>query len=216
MIGNPLPYFGAFRQTLWSLPDATSSPSLDYSGRHTVSERNREMRLVTQGSAVVTKQQQVTVQLTPVAWIAGQELDFEDWARAGRRMGMTGRSAGWWLGDWLRYGNARYGERYARAARITGYDTQTLMNMVYVASRIDASRRRENLSWSHHAEVAPLEPDRQEHWLRMADVDHLSVRDLREAVRTGRAAERAPAEDEQAGPAPGTVLRCPACGHALS
>lgn len=161
--------------------------------------------------AVAEQQQQSSVRFTPVSWSASQELGFEDWARVGKRMGMTGRSAGWWLGDWLRYGNVRYGERYARAARITGYDTQTLMNMVYVASRIDPSRRREKLSWSHHAEVAPLEPLDQEQWLRVADIDHLSVRDLREAIRTGRNAQAASTCDAE--PAPG--LRCPACGYAL-
>jgi hypothetical protein len=167
------------------------------------------------GNQVVAIAEQPSVRFTPVSWSASQELGFEDWARAGRRMGMTGRSAGWWLGDWLRYGNVRYGERYARAARITGYDTQTLMNMVYVASRIDPSRRREKLSWSHHAEVAPLEPSEQEHWLRIAEADHLSVRDLREAIRTGRAAHDASACEEDPEPDPAPALRCPACGYAL-
>jgi hypothetical protein len=167
------------------------------------------------GSAVVAVQEQPTVRVTPVSWSASQHLGFEDWARVGRKMGMTGRGAGWWLGDWLRYGNVRYGERYARAARITGYDTQTLMNMVYVASRIDLSRRRESLSWSHHAEVAPLEPAEQEQWLRTADVDHLSVRDLREAIRARRGAASASACQEHAEAEPAPALRCPACGYAL-
>ena len=52
-----------------------------------------------------------------------------------------------------------------RASRITGYDVQTLMNMVYVATRFESGRRRERLSWSHHAELAALEPPEQEEWL---------------------------------------------------
>src|SRR5215213_10871726 len=92
--------------------------------------------------------------LTPVAWIARDGMKLVDWVVQGRKLGVMGRSAAWWIGDWLRYGNLEYGEKYMRAARITGYDVQSLMNMVYVASHFDASRRRETLSWSHHSEVA--------------------------------------------------------------
>ena len=38
------------------------------------------------------------------------------------------------------------------------------MNMVYVASRFEVSRRREMLSWSHHAALAALDRDGQELW----------------------------------------------------
>jgi hypothetical protein len=124
--------------------------------------------------------------MSPVAWMPQQDLEFIDWVESGRRLGLLGRSAAWWLGDWLRFGNARYGERYARAARITGYDPQTLMNMAYVASHFDASRRRENLSWSHHAELAAMDASDQEGWLSRAERDHLSVRCLREEMRRER------------------------------
>jgi hypothetical protein len=62
---------------------------------------------------------------------------------------------------------------------VTGYDRQTLMNMVYVATRFETSRRRENLSWSHHAEVAGLDAAEQERWLERAGADRLTVRELR-------------------------------------
>ena len=121
--------------------------------------------------------------LTPVSWRARVDLSCADWVEQGRKLGVIGRNAGWWIGDWLRYGNAAYGERYTRAARLTGYDVQTLMNMVYVASRVDSSRRRAELSWSHHAELAPLDPATQERWLAHAEAERLSVRCLREEVR---------------------------------
>ena len=47
---------------------------------------------------------------------------------------MASRTAAWWIGDWVQYGAARYGAKYAVAARVTGYDRQTLMNMVYLAA----------------------------------------------------------------------------------
>jgi len=99
---------------------------------------------------------------------------------------LAGRNAAWWIGDWLRYGTARYGSKYAAAARTTGYDRQTLMNMVYVATRFEFSRRRENLSWSHHAELAAFDIDQQERWLDRAAAERFSVRDLREMLSSSK------------------------------
>ena len=121
--------------------------------------------------------------VTPVSWQPGHAISLSQWVADGQRLGAIGRGVNWWLGDWLRFGNAKFGERYVRASRITGYDVQTLMNMVYVASRFEAERRRERLSWSHHAELAALEPDDQEQWLTRAEEERLSVRDLRGELR---------------------------------
>src|SRR2546429_4416754 len=107
----------------------------------------------------------VRLSVSAGAWAPDGELPFADWLEQGRRLGVAGRGAGWWIGDWVRYGAARYGGRYARAGRVTGYDHKTLANMVYVASRFETSRRREDLSWSHHAELAALDVDEQERWL---------------------------------------------------
>jgi hypothetical protein len=121
--------------------------------------------------------------LSPTAWRPRQDLALADWAQQGRWLGALGRTCKWWIGDWIRYGNARYGEKYDAAARLTGYDPQSLMNMAYVASRFDISRRREKLSWSHHAELAALEPADQQKWLDRAESEGLSVRRLRDERR---------------------------------
>jgi hypothetical protein len=145
--------------------------------------------------------------LTPVSWEGAEGLSFEDWVGHGRRLGATARAGGWWIGDWVRFGNARYGERYTRAARITGYDAQTLMNMAWVASRFEISRRRENLSWSHHAELVALPVEEQEAWLDAAEENRLSVRCLREELRRARKAAGA------TGASAHGALVCPECGH---
>jgi hypothetical protein len=72
--------------------------------------------------------------LSAVAWTPGAEMSAQKWAEFGQRLGRLG-DANWWLGDWVRYGNAQYGKRYKLAANLTGYDPQTLMNYGYVASR---------------------------------------------------------------------------------
>jgi hypothetical protein len=42
------------------------------------------------------------------------------------------------------------------------YEYQTLRDAVWVSSRIELSRRRDNLTWGHHREVASWEPEEQD------------------------------------------------------
>lgn len=149
--------------------------------------------------------------ISATGWRARGELALSDWTEQGRRFGTIGRAAGWWIGDWLQYGNAKFGERYSRASRITGYDVQTLMNMVYVSSRVEISQRRENLSWSHHAEVAALSPEDRDRWLTVAETERLSVRCLREEIRR----ERRAIEPPKPRPATDPSMVCPNCGEQL-
>jgi hypothetical protein len=152
--------------------------------------------------------------LTPTSWTSGPELEPADWIHWGRWLGTVGRGSAWWIGDWVRDGNTRYGERYKLVASITGYDTQTLMNMAYVTSRFEPSRRRENLSFSHHAEVAPLCREEQDRWLDHAMFGQLSVRALRAELRrmTAGAADLETPRRARAPSRPGMV-RCPGCGQ---
>jgi hypothetical protein len=153
---------------------------------------------------------QVSSAITPVAWVPTGEMGLAEWTAVGRRLGAMGRCGQWGLGDWIRYGNVKFGERYARAARITGYDVQTLMNMVYVASRFEISRRRENLSWSHHETLASLDPDEQDHWLDLAVSEKLSVSDLRVELRSARRGSKSASNaDVSTGE---RTLTCPHCG----
>jgi len=152
--------------------------------------------------------------ITRVAWTPDKELDVVDWVRVGHRLGGMARCSQWWVGDWIRYGTARWGEKYKEAARITGYDVQSLRNIAYVAGRVEASRRRDDLTWSHHAEVSSLEPDEQGSWLGLAASERMSVADLRIELRTARRrsggsiAPDVPAVKEGMG-----VVMCPKCKH---
>lgn len=150
--------------------------------------------------------------LSPIAWLPREDLDVEAWIRAGQRLGTMTRCSHWWLGDWIRYGALRWGEKYKEAARITGVEPRTLRNIAYVAGSVELSRRRDNLTWSHHAEVSPLEPAEQEKWLTLAESEGMSVSDLRIELRAlrkgvlGRSSSRTDAPTASAG-----VVRCPAC-----
>jgi len=129
------------------------------------------------------------------------------------------RVSNWWVGDWLQYGAARWGEKYAEAARITGYDVKTLRNIAYVARRFDLSRRRDKLTWSHHAEVAVLDHEEQDRWLDRVVADRLSVADLRIELRRTQRGDKAATCDEseqhQADEPPSSLV-CPHCGEVVA
>ncbi len=152
-----------------------------------------------------------------VAWTPSGELERRDWLEAGRRIGEISRCSQWWVGDWLRYGNRRWGDGYTEAAKITGYDPATLRNLAWVASQVDLSLRSDKLTWSHHALVAPLEPEDQRHWLALAERERMSVADLRIELRAAERGERDAGEDvaePQLDAMDGQEgLICPHCGH---
>jgi hypothetical protein len=151
-----------------------------------------------------------------IGWQPPATMDHPEWVAAGRRFREYGH-INWWLGDWLRYGTARWGEKYVEASRITGLEPKTLRNIVYVASAFELSRRRDNLTWSHHAEVAGLKEHEQEMWLERAIVERLSQSDLRIELRATLRGTRDNPKELEADPAGNCLLSvCPRCGFELS
>src|SRR5436305_1984979 len=71
---------------------------------------------------------------------------FEDWLKCGDFIKQSARSIHFLLGDWLNYGELKWGEKYKEAIELTGFDYQTLRHDKWIASRVDPSRRRENLA----------------------------------------------------------------------
>jgi hypothetical protein len=147
-------------------------------------------------------------------------MEHPEWVQWGRRLGAMSRVSNWLIGDWLQYGAKKWGEKYAEAARITGHDVKTLRNIAYVARTFDLSRRRDKLTWSHHAELAVLDENEQDRWLDRATVDRLSVADLRIELRhSQRRPKEAPGDDgsEPVGQAEDepSLVTCPQCGETI-
>jgi hypothetical protein len=145
----------------------------------------------------------------------------------GKRLGGISRCNQWWLGDWVRYGADRWGEKYTQAAKITGYDPRSLANMASIATSFESSRRRDDLTWSHHVAVAALPEAEQETWLDRAAAEGFSVADLRTELRAvnkdGRSGQEVEAECEEeraalppeAGPGHDPEVFCPRCGYRM-
>jgi len=72
---------------------------------------------------------------------------------------------------------------YSQALDSLDYEYQTLANFKYVASNVEFSLRKENLSFKIHEEVASLEPKDQKIWLDKAEQNNLTIRELRQAIK---------------------------------
>lgn len=121
-------------------------------------------------------------EFSPTSFTLPDGLSFDHWERIGRQLQLADLAVQWWIGDWLNYGESRYGEKYAQAIDEFGRKKQTLMNYAYVAKAIEPSRRREIVDFSTHAEIASLKPADQEKVLAKAAKEHLSVKRTRREV----------------------------------
>jgi hypothetical protein len=105
---------------------------------------------------------------------------FEEWVEVGRSLASANKVLQWWIGDWWGSGSHRYGERAKVAAEgIFGRDFGSLRNLASVARAFETSRRRDTLSFTHHAEVASLDPNLADELLERAERDNWSTRDIR-------------------------------------
>ena len=136
---------------------------------------------------------------TPVGLRLPASLSFERWQALGRRIGSITNASSWWLGDWALYGEGSYGEKYKQAIAVTGLDYQTLRNYAWVAGRFDLSRRRDKLSFGHHAELAALPEHEQDDMARPGRKQPL-------------VAQRAPNSPETARSRPGFPATSSICG----
>jgi len=133
-----------------------------------------------------------------------QNLSERSWERIGANLRELTNSSAWWLADWLIFGETAYGwRRYREAVERTGLDYQTLRNYAWVARRFEHHRRRDSLSFAHHAEVTRMSPPEQDYWLRQAERLKWSRNELRRSVRASLA-EQADRADAASGG--GTVV----------
>ena len=114
------------------------------------------------------------------------QMPMSTWRKLGRRLSLVSDSSCWWLGDWLIYGQTHYPDRYRQALAETSLDYQTLRNYAWVARRFEPYRRRDRLSFQHHAEVASLDAQRQDELLTQAEEEAWSRNELRRRARGSR------------------------------
>ncbi|WP_420160126.1 LmbU family transcriptional regulator [Nocardiopsis sp. CNT-189] len=121
--------------------------------------------------------------LAGTSLIIPQRLSIEEWEELGDRLFACWESMSWWIGDWLVYGQDNYPDRYKVAVQRTGLSYQTLRNYACVARKFSTDRRRQSLSFQHHAEVSGLPPEEQDRWLERALKFAWSRNELRRRIK---------------------------------
>lgn len=96
-------------------------------------------------NSIITLSPSITAGPTGLTFHNG--ISFDEWQEVGKKLKAVRGTIHWWIGDWLNYGEGRWGEMYSQALEETPYVYQTLANDKFVASRFEFYRRRENLSW---------------------------------------------------------------------
>ena len=82
-------------------------------------------------------------------------VSFKEWMKVGRTLSDMANSTPWWVGDWVNYGEAKYGETYSQGLTLWSCAYQSLANMAYVARQYPPETRT-SLSWTHHRYAASL------------------------------------------------------------
>ena len=118
------------------------------------------------------------------SWRLPTAMSFDEWRAAGQLLGKIEHAVSWWIGDWWAYGEHRYGDRKAvvGADDWEGPSFKTCANCGIVADSFEGSRRREVLSFTHHAEVAGLSAADADELLDAAEAKGWSTRQLRAEV----------------------------------
>lgn len=111
---------------------------------------------VAQGSLIAILPQQG--QLTKTAWSLPSAMTEADWKSAGQALSQVEGAMNWWLGDWWRFGEHKYGDRKAlvESEEWTGPAFGSCMNAAAICAKFKTSRRREVVPFSHHAEVSSI------------------------------------------------------------
>ena len=136
-----------------------------------------------------TQQPPAFIQPTPVGLQLARDLTFREWQAIAESFGRALQTAAWCIGDWLVYGERRWGKQllldgeefdpdtagrvpshaFDAAVAATGLDRQTLSNYANVCRKIPIEDRRAEFSFAHHRILAPLPPAKRQEWLALLD-----------------------------------------------
>ena len=200
-------------------PRVAMTPRVRSSENSVFGERSEFIQRVTPGNCPSVRslldfdEDRTGVQLRPDRLFLPDGMSYDSWRELGFRVALIANCSAWWLGDWLVYGEQAYGDRYKQAIAGTALSYQTLRNYAWVARTFPVSRRRDTLSFGHHAEVAALPDSEQDEWLTRAERLDWSCSRLRRALQAAKLAIRRTSDDEGTVPMRSLKIDIPAERH---
>jgi len=95
------------------------------------------------------------------------------------------KASSWWIADLLRYADTRDDWRAKLEAVMdhTELAEETVKNLKWVGEKVPPARRRADVAFSLHTEVAPLSGPEQTEWLEQAAEKGWTQRELRHAIK---------------------------------
>ena len=181
---------GHWGNAVLKLPDGTRLYRVWDQNNRTVFERvigrwreeEPEQPQEPQETTLELHESRLPVEYLPTGLVLPENLTREQWEELASTIQQMAVSVPWWVGDLLVYGQ-RFGEEMWQAIKERGgADYERLRKYMWVSERIAIGTRVPALKWSHHREVADLEPDDQRVWLQRALDEGLSVNALRKAI----------------------------------
>ncbi len=132
------------------------------------------------------------------ALIVAPGLSWEAWTSIWATVDRIHKSSSFYVGDALLAGQREFGERFSQVVDVKYLEPQR--GAMWVCSKIEPSRRREDLSFSFHRELAAMDPEEQDRWIREAE-PRCTVARLKELMATAkRRANGGPPVTEQPPP----------------
>jgi hypothetical protein len=131
----------------------------------------------------------INAEITQTSMTFSANVTVDELKNVGRQFVKMEDSKQWWIGDWWNALERKYGEAQ-QICEDVNLSCQTAKNSGWVARSIEKSRRRDNLTWSHHAEVCGIKLDDkekqkriQDKFLDKAEQEGWSIRELRGQVQ---------------------------------
>lgn len=133
------------------------------------------------------------VEISGAHLIIPENMSKRRWLQLGSGIRTIEKSVDTWFNDWCNFGIRKgyagrfeVGNIYTELELLTGLSRKTLQDRKYVETNVDSSRRCEDLTISHHREMASLPPEKQEEFLEKASREHLSRNQLRQQIKQYR------------------------------
>ena len=130
-------------------------------------------------------------ELTATGMTVKGQPSFEDYQGVGDFIQRAHQASGWWLVEWIAYGESRpdWADRLSQEIDAGTVNENTVRQYRYVGQHVPPSNRIDGVPFALHVEVASLPADQQVPWLEKAKGEGWSTRELRMEIRASQRAK---------------------------